>query len=189
VTGDVVTEDLNRIPASVCGGDTALIERLIEDERVNEWVRGAALEGLLVLVARRAKSRAEVMDYYQALFQGRLKREFSHAWNTLIHCCCDLHPEEVMVDIQAAFAEGLVDEGFIDFDWVGEALARDKGEVLQRLRENRRYRYIEDTIRDLEWWACFEQPKKPPKKVKVGRNAPCPCGSGKKYKWCCGARR
>jgi uncharacterized protein len=24
--------------------------------------------------------------------------------------------------------------------------------------------------------------------VKVGRNAPCPCGSGKKYKKCCGAR-
>ena len=22
---------------------------------------------------------------------------------------------------------------------------------------------------------------------KVGRNAPCPCGSGKKYKRCCGA--
>ncbi|HIC86576.1 MAG TPA: hypothetical protein EYP06_09830, partial [Desulfobacterales bacterium] len=22
---------------------------------------------------------------------------------------------------------------------------------------------------------------------KVGRNAPCPCGSGKKYKKCCGA--
>jgi tetratricopeptide (TPR) repeat protein len=25
------------------------------------------------------------------------------------------------------------------------------------------------------------------KKKKVGRNDPCPCGSGKKYKWCCGA--
>ena len=23
--------------------------------------------------------------------------------------------------------------------------------------------------------------------AKVGRNAPCPCGSGKKYKRCCGA--
>jgi preprotein translocase subunit SecA len=32
--------------------------------------------------------------------------------------------------------------------------------------------------------------KKPVKKkipeVKVGRNDPCPCGSGKKYKKCCG---
>ena len=26
---------------------------------------------------------------------------------------------------------------------------------------------------------------KAPSRVKVGRNAPCPCGSGKKYKKCC----
>lgn len=26
-------------------------------------------------------------------------------------------------------------------------------------------------------------------RVKVGRNVPCPCGSGKKWKRCCGARR
>ncbi len=31
-------------------------------------------------------------------------------------------------------------------------------------------------------------PKGPPRQVvKVGRNEPCPCGSGKKYKKCCGA--
>ena len=27
----------------------------------------------------------------------------------------------------------------------------------------------------------------PTRTTKVGRNAPCPCGSGKKYKHCCGA--
>jgi len=28
--------------------------------------------------------------------------------------------------------------------------------------------------------------KQPVRKKKVGRNDPCPCGSGKKYKKCCG---
>jgi uncharacterized protein len=28
---------------------------------------------------------------------------------------------------------------------------------------------------------------RPERRVKVGRNDPCPCGSGKKYKRCCGA--
>ncbi|MBQ7930797.1 MAG: SEC-C domain-containing protein, partial [Clostridia bacterium] len=34
-------------------------------------------------------------------------------------------------------------------------------------------------------------PKKPVvnKTPKVGRNDPCPCGSGKKYKKCCGANQ
>lgn len=40
-------------------------------------------------------------------------------------------------------------------------------------------------------WLCDEgvlNPKDPPRAVaKVGRNDPCPCGSGKKYKKCCGA--
>ena len=29
-------------------------------------------------------------------------------------------------------------------------------------------------------------PEAPAPKAKVGRNEPCPCGSGKKYKHCCG---
>ena len=40
-------------------------------------------------------------------------------------------------------------------------------------------------------WLCTGgemNPKGPPRQVaKVGRNDPCPCGSGKKYKKCCGA--
>jgi uncharacterized protein YecA (UPF0149 family) len=33
-----------------------------------------------------------------------------------------------------------------------------------------------------------EEPETPPPaiKEKISRNAPCPCGSGKKYKKCCG---
>ncbi len=31
-----------------------------------------------------------------------------------------------------------------------------------------------------------KSPGKPPKHFKIGRNQPCPCGSGKKYKRCCG---
>lgn len=40
-------------------------------------------------------------------------------------------------------------------------------------------------------WVCAGgevNPKSAPRQVvKVGRNEPCPCGSGKKYKKCCGA--
>ena len=32
-----------------------------------------------------------------------------------------------------------------------------------------------------------ETKKQPVRKNKVGPNDPCPCGSGKKYKHCCGA--
>ncbi|MGN1105021.1 MAG: SEC-C metal-binding domain-containing protein [Huintestinicola sp.] len=36
-------------------------------------------------------------------------------------------------------------------------------------------------------FALSQMIKNPPaKKKKIGRNEPCPCGSGKKYKKCCG---
>jgi len=47
----------------------------------------------------------------------------------------------------------------------------------------------EDKTADLNYSAGSEAPKKKPHRrnaPKVGRNEPCPCGSGKKYKKCCG---
>ncbi len=44
--------------------------------------------------------------------------------------------------------------------------------------------------REAEAKLLKETPKTEPIKVKAepGRNDPCPCGSGKKYKKCCGAK-
>ncbi|MBL6929806.1 MAG: SEC-C domain-containing protein [Rhodospirillales bacterium] len=46
-------------------------------------------------------------------------------------------------------------------------------------------------VREDGQWKCADgqvDPKEPPRTaVKVGRNEPCPCGSGKKFKKCCGA--
>jgi len=100
-----------------------------------------------------------------------------------------LYPEEVLQDIKRAYDDGLVDEGFIDFESVEEQLALGKEKTLENLKGDRRNRFIMDTIGEMEWWACFDAPKRhsaDSRKRKVGRNDPCPCGSGKKYKRCCG---
>jgi hypothetical protein len=189
LTGDLVTETLGRILASVCHGDVSLIKQLVEDENANEYVRDAALEALLVLVARGVKSREEVMTYYQSLFRGELIREPAHIWDGLVSCSVDLYPEEVLQDIKRAYDDGLVDEGFIGFESVEETLALGKEKTLENLKGDTRNRFIVDTIGEMEWWACFDAPKRRGEgstKRKVGRNDPCPCGSGKKYKRCCG---
>ncbi|WP_020558472.1 UPF0149 family protein [Thiofilum flexile] len=48
---------------------------------------------------------------------------------------------------------------------------------------------IEPTVLQIRDWALAHAPKLPPivNPNKVGRNDPCPCGSGLKYKKCCGA--
>jgi len=45
-TGDMVTEDLGSLLASVCNGDLSLIKQLIENPERNGYVRSAALESL-----------------------------------------------------------------------------------------------------------------------------------------------
>jgi SEC-C motif-containing protein len=61
-----------------------------------------------------------------------------------------------------------------------------------RLRgEQRAHHELASFRREQGRWVCSGgqmNPKGPPRQVdKVGRNDPCPCGSGKKYKKCCGA--
>jgi hypothetical protein len=213
-----VTEDLSRILAAVCHGNTSGIKNLAENVQADEYVRSAALGAFLVLVAEDEMPREEAMAYYQHLLRGGLEREFSHAWKGLISACVDLYPQEVMADIRQAFADGLVDDDFIDMAFIQERLTQGQESLLQELRCDKHNRYIRDVIREMEWWYCF-QPKppkplwqpsprlpessrmpvlpprpvaqKPPLPTKaekeVGRNEPCPCGSGKKYKKCCGA--
>jgi len=198
--GDFITEDLGKVLASVCGGDLAGIQSLIESEAVNEWVRGAALSSLVTLVVVGQKSREEIVSYFASLFRGKLERQFSHVWNELVSCTADLYPGELIADIERAYEDGLVEPGYIGWADVNDDLACGKDQMLERLAAKSHHRLVEDTVREMEWWACFHENKttlRPaprtasgqvkPAKPKTGRNDPCPCGGGKKFKKCCGA--
>src|SRR5687767_14441362 len=45
--GDMITEGLPKILASVCGGDASLITLLAEDASADKFVRGAALHAMI----------------------------------------------------------------------------------------------------------------------------------------------
>ncbi|MCP4702392.1 MAG: DUF1186 domain-containing protein [Gammaproteobacteria bacterium] len=198
LTGDVVTEDLPGILAAVCGGDDSRIKALIENPDANGYVRSAALMALVTLVACGEKTRDEVMRYFQELFRSKLEREYSRAWDGLIICCMDLYPEEVDADVRKAEGDELFDYTEPSYQ-LEKTYAQGKEKTLERLKRNRAYRLIDSTIAEMESWACFKpkaEPKPKPRQQprvaevrtapKIGRNQPCPCGSGKKYKKCCG---
>jgi hypothetical protein len=66
---DFITEDLGKVLASVSGGDVSLINKLIEDENVYDFVRSAALDSWLCLFRAGLKTRNEVIAYFKHLFQ------------------------------------------------------------------------------------------------------------------------
>ncbi len=208
--GDFITEDLGQVLASVCGGELQGIQSVIENVDADEWARGAALSSLVTLVAAGKKSRDEMVSYFASLFRGKLERQCSHVWDTLASYSSDLYPMELLDDIERAYEDGLVDPGYIGFDEIKRDLAMGKDQVLARLADDPHRRLVEDTVKEMGWWACFRDdsltqvksagpasakadpqyvaasPQIRSTKPKTGRNEPCPCGSGKKYKKCCG---
>lgn len=216
-TGDLITEDLGRILASVSGGDIRPLQAMVENETIDEYTRSAALDGITTLVAQGRLTREEVIDYFKELFRERLTRKPNYIWTGLLDKTLDLHPGELYDDIKLAYSEDLIDVMFCDEAYIQEVLGRSVEQCLEKLRSNKRYTFIDDTIAEIEWWAAFDPSQQDDgldfelesklldnewldnvgdisatrqpaiKTEKIGRNQPCPCGSGKKYKRCCGA--
>jgi hypothetical protein len=208
--GDTITESLSQLLASVYDGNPAPLHALVEGEEVNEFVRSASLDSFVVLENSGQMPRAEVVDYFRSLFHGKLPRAHSHAWDGLICSVADLPAPELLEDVRQAYADGLVDESVADLEGIERSLAAPKP-----WRRDRQH-LITDAIAEMEWWSSFHpedswprqqgnlEPLRPPpatpapapsvyaapkplvREPKIGRNDPCPCGSGKKYKKCCG---
>jgi uncharacterized protein DUF1186/SEC-C motif-containing protein len=208
LAGDFVTAGLGQVLASVCGGDLKGIQSLIENEDADEWARGAGLDALVTLVAAGQKSREEIVSYFATLFRCKLTRKRSNVWDALALCCSDLCAAELIEDIELAYAAGLVDAGMMGLEDIEADLALGKDGVLARLADDPDRHLVDDVEEEFGWWACFCENKpswlqtasvagsmaghaagvspSPITTIKTGRNEPCPCGSGKKYKKCCG---
>ncbi|MDM8520582.1 DUF1186 domain-containing protein [Anaerolineales bacterium HSG6] len=192
IAGDVITEDLGRILASVSHGDTSLIKPLIENADLNEYVRCAGLTALLTLVAQGQLLRDDLVEYLTFLFRGNLYPDNDYIWTSLVTAAVRLYPQELYEDIKRLYEEGLVEGFFVGFGDVQRSINQGKKKTLRELKNSQRHAFIGDTVSEMEWWACFDQPKgrtvNPLKSPKIGRNQLCTCGSGKKYKRCCGKK-
>lgn len=209
LVGDSFTEDVDRVLAAVCTDDRAPLIALVEDRAVPTLCRSVALSAIPFLVSADRLPRDEAVRIFQRLFT-RLERSKSAPWGELVSCCLDIHPGEVIGDVRRVFEEGLVDPSYVGADEVEEALAVSPADAIAAMKRDSRSPDV-NVLADMKDWECFESyddvlhagiesldvddrldDDTPPDTVlretpKVGRNDPCPCGSGKKYKKCCGA--
>lgn len=207
-SGDVLLEDGAGILASVAGRDLPEIRALIENPALYEYSRGVALDTLAVLVQRGKLSREELIAYLRELIAGKLGSEESHVWSHLATVVVDLGITELVPELRAPFEEGWIDGMVISWEDIQNTKAAAKGGHFER-----RTAQITDVAESSAWWSCYhirardrtEGPvpaarayegapytPRPPAvpfiaEPKIGRNDPCPCNSGKKYKKCCGA--
>ena len=208
LAGDVPTTAGSRILASVCGGDRPEIRALVENREANEFCRSVALESFAVLAAWGELPRATVIGYLRELISGKLEREHSFVWDEIACLIADLDAGELVPLIRQPYEDGLVDPSTIGWD---EIENRDSHTARPPFEEfQHRHPPITDVAHETAWWALYrrtavkdhglpntpasadQSPSRyePPKPFvappKTGRNDQCPCGSGRKYKKCCG---
>lgn len=208
--GDSLTEHLQQFIGSTFNGDLDAIKSVIEDKLINVYTRLGAMLSLLVLLNENLIEESLIETYTHHLFDIFLSSNDHVGMTALVNFWCDYDPSNFIDQIKVAFDKQLVDEDWLDLDYIIHRIA--KNDVKKYVNDSN-YKSIKDAVKEMEWWACFNDGasklgKSIPyllnnhhhhehnnccahntqimrKEPKIGRNDPCPCGSGKKYKKCC----
>jgi hypothetical protein len=205
LSGDVPTQDGARILAAVCDGDLEPIKRLVLNRDADEFSRGVAVAALALLAVWAEVPRAGIVDYFTWLAREGLEREPSYVWSALATESADIEALAVFPELRRAYDEELIDPRTVGRSELDDVESLPRGNHLERMKD--RHPPIDDVAIATSWWARFgkpasnrraeelalaaageldEGPMEPYRAPqKLGRNEPCPCGSGKKYKKCC----
>lgn len=193
--GDCLTDDMGRLLAGVYHGDDAPLRAILANRDANESAQACSVpQAYLCLLEAGVLTRDHVRSVAADVLTRILPREPHFAWDGWTGLCADLGFADLAPLIESAMEDDLLDPTYYGF----EELVRRAQSGRTHLR-GERVSLIEDTVKETSWWHIWSKPlkPKPPRPVpvlakprtgpKIGRNDPCPCGSGKKYKKCCGA--
>jgi hypothetical protein len=195
--GDTVTEHLSHIFVRLYSGDPAPLENLMACADADEFVRGAAFDAFAWLAATGRIDRDRATSILQALFETMLPRSVSFAWVAWQDAVSLLGLESFTPLVRQVFELGWVDDSIMGFEHFEEDLrcAMDPQSLAAKLDAfSDILEHFDDVAGFLATWPYFAKPERPAYVVvqpirnplrNVGRNDPCPCGSGKKYKKCC----
>ncbi len=188
--------------ADICtisyNGDKELLKTSIKNKNMDDYARSAMLKVVGQLHLDGEFGKEELQELIREIVYNE-EEIGDYIYTELIYTMCGCHFVEMLPEIRRLFEDGRIDgfafEGYAEcvdmmFRYNKEAFCRSPIHAADMLRS----------------WSMFEQPEqnelsqkemekllrkaaaqynKPEKKVKIGRNDPCPCGSGKKYKKCC----
>ena len=205
--GDAMTESLPGILIATFDGDVAPLKAVVEAEGADPYARGAALIALGYLVrARGALDDAAMAAYLSRVRKEARPRDLEGFWFVWAQTAAALGYDELKMELAILTKEGLIeaaDFGVADFDRAAER-GREDPEGLAGFHAQG-VRPLDDAVAQLESWNWsrddglgpddpesawgddgpgFDEPYVNPLRD-VGRNDPCPCGSGKKFKKCC----
>ncbi|MFK0570487.1 DUF1186 domain-containing protein, partial [Endozoicomonas sp.] len=212
---EVVCDRLSQIFATLCPGDIRPLQSIIENSSIDEYVRDAALGALVVRYQQGDLDLQELITYLHQLHEYGLEQEKNQVWNAWVQACYNTQPESFMEVLKDLYEKEWADTYYITLDEftlrcgvapevINKSVMKQEGEF---------YCYLDDAIDALRQLSCYSGQgnelltnlenmvinQTAPKSGEntqpalsfntpspgIGRNDPCPCGSGKKFKKCC----
>lgn len=200
--GDAITETLPRIAIGVFNGDTEALFDAIVDLRLDEYVRSALLGAATFLTWEGRIERAQMVGFLGRFYAGKTTPDGEMAWSAWATAVALLGLRVMQPAVKMAFDSKAIAENLIDWPTIEDMFAQAEqapGDI-ERF-EGEYLGYIADVAETLERFEGGNlQPRDNSASERnsfdpiepvinpwrhVGRNDPCPCGSGKKAKRCC----
>jgi hypothetical protein len=209
VLGDGITSTSHRVMAAVFDEDTKPLFDIVLDPEADEFVRSRMCEASAMVVGNGGFSRETAARFLADAFVDLRPQAECFVWNGWMNAVAMLGIEELKPLVRQAFDRGFISPSWTTFDYFERDLAHGVAHPGRPGWQNDgEYTLFGDTVAELSTWYCFtdkykedqerwrreaeeeqgrsleSQPHVNPFR-NVGRNVPCPCGSGKKFKKCC----
>ncbi len=196
--GDGLMENLSSIIVSVFDGDFKDLNDIIQNKKIDSNIRSVVIETYIYFYKNKLINKNDLIEYLRKIIT--LYKYNDEIYNAILTIIINTRLIEMIPDVQEMFDNDAIDffvrggyPEFIDylFDYEDNL---DDIDVITSVEDN------------MSWWYCFTNNKKIDNEKfekelekfiqkdleddivdysKVGRNDPCPCGSGKKFKKCC----
>ncbi len=203
--GDAVTETSFRVIAATFDGDLQPLFAFIQDADADVFARSSMFDALILIAQIHPSKRSSIEDYFRK-FRQLCRDDNEDVLVGWLDGLVDLALVDMAPEIRATFEADLIPKDYCTLEDILRDLnvsAESDGQPL-----NPRYRLgmITDAVTELSKWHGYSSAYLAKQKKKkalsatrampwaetfmhgsqsAGRNDPCPCGSGKKFKKCC----
>jgi hypothetical protein len=206
IFGDGITTTSHRVIASVFDGDPQPLYDIILDPNAEQFIRSRMCEALAMVTLWGDLDRTLAGRFLRDAFIEIQPQAQCYVWVGWQSAIAMLGMSDLKSLVKKGFDRGFIDSHVLGFNHFEQDLRRAIEHPGEPWRlEDHEYTLFGDTIDELSNWYCFteqysedqerwrqqadtnpvlSQPYENPFKG-VGRNDPCPCGSGKKFKKCC----
>ncbi len=189
--GDWLTEDLPSILAHFGADAYATLLNTVSDGRLEPFARNSVARALHAISRKDQSLRKQTVD---TLKKAILSERDCLARTLLVDVLIEFKDPDTLQFVRSLFETGLIDTSTLMIEevegvYAGEyddILHRDDADPMDLFRKHEAGgHWISAGSHMIQDEATPYHSQQTVKKHKVGRNEPCPCGSGKKYKKCC----